>query len=133
MSQIEISWILSAQFPKALAEFYAFATHSELQKGISEQHWMVFHKSRPLIELFKASVDREFPRKGSSFALCLRSAPASDPRLFIDAWSEKLIGRGATVLEKPVVQFFGVESWLADPEGNHFCIVVPNIEKAHKS
>ena len=128
MSCSQISWLLMADAPKALAEFYGFAMNAQVRQGLNVSHWYVANLEGLRIEIFSPSRTRPRPCKGRGFSLCLKGKKSMKPLLEIKEWSSKLVARGAVLLEKPIVEDFGVESWLGDPEGNQFLIVVPSID-----
>ena len=51
------------------------------------------------------------------------------PLLVIGDWLNCLISKGAFIVEQPIIEAFGAEAWMTDPEGNYLLVVVPNRQK----
>ena len=128
MSSLQVSLVIASKKPKKLSEFYAFATNGYVKPGFDEDHYLIINPSGLKIQVYRPSQRKPLPDKGRASSLCLQHAPSIKPLSIISEWATSLIKRGATVFEQPKLESFGAESWLIDPEGNYFLIVVPRKE-----
>ena len=127
MSAIEFSLVIASQEPQKLSEFYAFATNGDLLPGSNDfQYWIVL-SSGLKIKIYRPSQKLSFLYRGRSTALCLEQPPTTHPLLSVREWATTLIPRGASLVEDPKLESFGAESWMTDPEGNYFLLLVPKI------
>ena len=125
MTLTDISWALASSFPKELAEFYAFALEADIQEGLNNDHWWVYHHNGSKIQIFRPSRTRPFSERGSSFALCVQGDSSPEPLSAIEQWCLSLLAGGAEIFQEPSLEFFGAECWLLDHEGNIVIIVSP--------
>ena len=125
MSSLKVSLVIASMKPEKLSEFYAFATNGDIKPGFNEDHYLIIHPCGLNIQVYRPSERRTLSEKGRASSLCLQQAPSDKPISAISEWVKNLISRGAVVFEQPKLESFGAESWLIDPEGNYFLIVVP--------
>ncbi len=125
MCSIQPSLLIASHHPQKLSKFYAFATCGELQPGINNDHYLIIHRTGMNIQIYRPSLGRPWPKRGKAAALCLQQKSSINPLLSVNEWVERLISRGAGVVERPRLELFGAESWMIDPEGNYFVIFVP--------
>ena len=125
MSSIQLSLALASREPKKLSEFYAFATNGDLQTGINRDHHLIVHTSGLSIQVYRPKINQSWSNRSNAAAVCLQQAPSAKPLSSINEWTDSLVSKGAKVISKPNIESFGVEVWLADPDGNHFLIFVP--------
>ncbi len=125
MFEPELSLVIASPNPTRLAEFYSYALNVKAQVGSDENHYVIHQSNGKRIQIYKPSQDYLFTEAGRRVSFCLTASPSRNPLSSIEKWSLMLIARGATSLEEPSVQTFGAETWLADPEGNEFLILVP--------
>ena len=125
MSQVHVGWVLASETPSLLAEFYSFAMNAKVTPGRNNSHFWVQHSGGMTLQVYRPSRSKSFPTKGRASALCLWRDPSADPLAEIDDWSSTLIAKGAKLSEKPRMESFGAESWMKDPEGNCFLILIP--------
>ncbi|CAK6688823.1 VOC family protein [Synechococcus sp. BA-124 BA4] len=119
------SIVLAADAPAALADFYAGLLGVEPQQGLSATHWRVPWPPGGWLEIYAPSSSRPQPRRQGRLALCLqRAAAGADPMAELHDWLESATRTGASVLEPPRQESFGVEAWLGDPEGNRLLLLV---------
>ena len=122
---IQISLVIASEQPQKLSEFYAFATNGDLQQGKNKDHYLITHHNGMNIQVYRPSEKESFPNRSRMTALCLQQSPSLDPLLTINEWSSILASMGASICDDPRLESFGAESWMIDPEGNHFLIFVP--------
>lgn len=127
MSLNKISLVIASRSPKKLAEFYALLTKGEISKGLTSKDFYVSHCYGIDIHIYKPSQNRAFPNKGNALTFCLNSEPKDDPIKFIEGWQKKLISLGAFKSGNIRSEIFGVETFMTDPEGNLFLLLVPNL------
>ncbi len=127
MSYKSVEWIIATSSPSDLADFYSRAIEGGVISEGSDNHYWIFHPDGMKINFYKPSRSRSWPAKGRSTSLCIKHEPAEDPLSVIEEWSLKLRDKGALILEKPMLEAFGAESWMEDPEGNCFLILVPSL------
>ncbi len=125
MSSIYLSWVIASRNPQKLSEFYAFATKGDLRDGVNKNHFLVVRDDGLNIQVYKPAEKRSWPKPGRRTALCLQQVPSSEPLFSAREWTQSLVVKGAVVVEEPKLEFFGAESWMKDPEGNYFLILVP--------
>ena len=122
-----VTTLLAASNPSELAEFYSFAMDAEIKPGFNNNHFLVSNSIGFTIQIYTPSTNQPSPPKGKALSLCLVSAPSKTPTKSLREWTDKLESRGAESREDFVVQAFGAEAWIADPEGNLILILVPSI------
>ena len=125
MFSIQPSLVIASEQPQRLSEFYAFATNGDLQPGKNKDHFLIVHRNGMNIQVFKPSKERSFSNNSRRSAICLEQPPSSSPLIALNEWLEKLSSMGAVINESPRLEWFGAESWITDPEGNHLLIFVP--------
>ncbi len=128
MPSIELSFIFASNKPKKLAEFYSFALQAEIQRGISKDHWFISNPHGIKIQFYLPSRNRQTLTALNSMGLCLQGAASADPLVAIEQWSELLASKGALSTERARLESFGAESWMKDPEGNAFLLLIPNLQ-----
>lgn len=117
--------VLAADAPAGLAAFYGQLLGVEPQQGLSATHWRVPWPPGGWLEIYAPSRTRPQPRHQGRLALCLhRAAAGADPLAVLRDWLESATQTGASVLEPPRQDSFGVEAWLGDPEGNRLLLLV---------
>ena len=129
MSSIEISFVIASKRPKALAEFYSNVSQINFIQGIDPDHYLLSIKDVFLLQIYRPSLSRPWPNKGRSMSICFQKRPALEPMPVLEEWSYYLIKKGGTVSEKLRNEPYGAETWVTDPEGNDFLILVPSISK----
>tara|TARA_Y100001968_G_scaffold217938_1_gene200523 strand:- start:4847 stop:5248 length:402 start_codon:yes stop_codon:yes gene_type:complete len=129
MSSIEISFVISSKRPKALAEFYSNVSQIDFIKGIDSNHYLLPIKDGFLLQIYRPSSTRDWPNKGRSMSICFQKKPAIEPMSVLEEWSYHLTRLGGSICEEPRNEPYGAETWVADPEGNDFLILVPSISK----
>ena len=133
MNRMKISSVLASQAPKSLARFYAFVMDAQMQEGLNDDHWVLASNQGQIIEIFRPSRNKPFTLRGRVFALCIHGKSSLDPLSSIRVLIADLISKGAFLIEEPKLELFGAESWLADPEGNQFLLVVPIVQPKGQS
>ena len=125
MAHPQVSCVLASKVPKKLAKFYSIAMGVESRQGLNNDYCSICHPDGMKIEFYRPSRDQKWPSRGSVLGICLSSEASFDPISEIRSWTAKLVSIGAEIIEKPRLESFGAESWISDPEGNHFLIYVP--------
>ena len=125
------SLVLAADNPPALARFYADLLAVEPLQGLGASHWRVPWPAGGFLEIYAPSQSRPQAKQPGRLATCLqRSVPAgNDHEVAMDllqAWLASAIGLGASLLDGPRQEAFGVEAWLLDPEANRLLLLVQN-------
>ncbi len=115
---------MASSSPKELSEFYAFATNGQSQQPKTTENFWIVRSGEMRIQIYCPSSKRAWPMRGSSSALCFQQSQSGDPIKDINEWVTSLVSRGASVVDQPKFESFGIEAWMADPEGNKFLIVV---------
>jgi hypothetical protein len=122
---ITSSFVLAADDPAALAQFYGALLKVEPQPGLSGTHWRVPWPAGGWLEVYALSQSRPQPRQSGRLALCLqRKADAAGPLAVLPAWIATALELGASVDDPPRQEPFGAEAWLLDPEGNRLLLLV---------
>lgn len=122
---IHTSLVLAADDPAALATFYGTLLEVAPQPGLSPSHWRLPWPAGGHLEIYAPSRQRPQPQQQGRLALCLqRQAQDHDPHAALLAWLERAQGLGATELEPPRRESFGMEAWLLDPEGNRVLLLM---------
>lgn len=122
---IHTSLVLAADDPAALASFYGAFLEVAAQQGFSPSHWRVPLPAGGHLEIYAPSRRRPQPPQQGRLALCLqRHAQDGDPHAALLAWLERAQALGATELEPPRQESFGMEAWLLDPEGNRVLLLM---------
>ncbi len=124
-NKFQISWVLEACRPKELAWFYSKIFFGEIQEGKTNNHWLVLCPNGIKIQIYRPSFSRDTSIKGRAMAPCLEAVASSNPLTALHKLIFTLEEMGAVLLEEPKIEDFGAESWMADPEGNAFLILVP--------
>ncbi len=125
ISRLEISLVLEARLPRELAEFYSHVMDAEIRQGVSSNHWCLLAPNGIKIQIYRPSTSKPPSIKGKAMAPCVAAKASSNPLEALSEWSLALEEKGAKVIDAPRLEAFGAESWLSDPEGNSFLLVVP--------
>tara|TARA_Y100001968_G_C19222448_1_gene650403 strand:- start:463 stop:849 length:387 start_codon:yes stop_codon:yes gene_type:complete len=120
-----LSFVIAADFPKEMAQFYSSLTKGELRIGFTNQDFNVLLPNGSKIYIYKPSSKKQFPKRGNVMSLCLNSEANDNPLEYLTKWINKLVKCGASVSVRPKLEDFGAESWMKDPEGNSFLVFVP--------
>ncbi len=117
--------LLAADDPAALASFYAALLEVEAKPGRDHQHWRLNWPAGGKLEIYAPSRNRPQPRQAGRLALGLQCrSDGADPLVVLQSWLAVCAALGATLLEAPRRETFGVEAWLGDPEGNRLLLLV---------
>ena len=119
-----LSWVLAANNPQSLAEFYANALGCSCRKGLSDQHWMVSLPTGGTLQIYRPSRQRPWPVQGAALAPCFQRIGTDYPETELAGWIEQLEVLGARRRETPRLESFGAECWMEDPEGQPFLSLV---------
>ncbi len=125
MAKPDVTSILAAEFPYALAEFYAYAINGQIQAGVNATHFLVVNPEGFKIQIYQPSKTLFSPVKGRAFALCLEGQPSLHPLEDLSDWVDHLQKRGAKLVKEGKLEEFGAEAWISDPEGNEFLLLIP--------
>ena len=118
---VEVTLVLAADDPKALAAFYAALVDAVPVPGFSATHWRVALPRAGWLELYRPSRSRPQPPQRGRLAVCLRRSGHSP---VLERWLDQAISLGAQQLDAPRTEAFGSEVWLLDPEGNGLLLLV---------
>ena len=78
------------------------------------------------IQIYKPSSKIPSPLVApSSFSICFQKEPNVDPLFKLKEWCKEIVLIGAEVFKEPMLESFGAEAWMRDPEGNTFLLFVP--------
>ncbi|NDG75324.1 MAG: VOC family protein [Synechococcaceae bacterium WB8_1B_136] len=113
--------VLAADDPADLARFYGALLQQPPAVGLAEHHWRLALPGGGRLEIYRPSRTRPRPRQPGRLSLCLQRPGDADG---LAAWIRQAEGLGAALLEGPRQESFGVEAWLADPEGNRLLLLV---------
>ena len=119
-----LSWVLAANNPQSLAEFYANALGCSCRQGLSEQHWMVSLPTGGTLQIYRPSRQRPWPVQGAALAPCFQRIGTDYPETELAGWIEQLEVLGARRRETARLESFGAECWMEDPEGQPFLTLV---------
>ncbi|MDP4831086.1 MAG: VOC family protein, partial [Cyanobium sp. MAG_185] len=83
------------------------------------------------LEIYAPSQSRPQAKQPGRLATCLQRSVAggNNPEAamaLLQAWLASAIGLGASLLDGPRQEAFGVEAWLLDPEANRLLLLVQN-------
>ncbi len=125
------SLVLAADHPSALARFYGDLLAVEPLQGLGASHWRVPWPAGGFLEIYAPSQNRPQAQQPGRLATCLQRCVAGgnnhEPAMaLLQAWLASAIGLGATLLDGPRQEPFGVEAWLLDPEANRLLLLVQN-------
>ena len=125
------SLVLAADNPSALARFYADLLAVEPLQGFGGSHWRVPWPAGGFLEIYAPSQSRPQAKQPGRLATCLQRSVAggNNPEAamaLLQAWLASAIGLGASLLDGPRQEAFGVEAWLLDPEANRLLLLVQN-------
>ncbi|MFZ0407463.1 MAG: VOC family protein [Cyanobium sp.] len=118
------SILLAADNPAALARFYAALLEVEAQPGLNPRHWRLSWPAGGQLQIYAPARARPQPRQSGRLALGLQRSTAAEPLAVMQTWIAACAALGATLLEAPRHEIFGVEAWLGDPEGNRLLLLV---------
>ena len=119
-----LSWVLAANNPQSLAEFYANALGCACRRGLSDQHWMLSLPMGGTLQIYRPSRQRPWPVQGAALAPCFQRIGTDHPETELAGWIEQLEGLGARRRETTRLASFGAECWMEDPEGQPFLTLV---------
>ena len=119
-----LSWVLAANNPQSLAEFYAKALGCSCRSGLSAQHWMVSLPTGGTLQIYRPSRQRPWPVRGAALAPCFQRIGTDHPERELARWIEQLEMLGARRREPARLESFGAECWMEDPEGQPFLTLV---------
>ncbi len=119
-----MSWVLAANNPQSLAEFYAKALGCSCRSGLSDQHWMVSLPMGGTLQIYRPSRQRTWPVRGAALAPCFQRIKHEHPDTELEHWIEELEALGARRSETARLESFGAECWMEDPEGQPFLTLV---------
>jgi len=125
------SLVLAADNPSSLARFYADLLAVEPLQGLGTSHWRVPWPAGGFLEIYAPSQSRPQARQPGRLATCLQRSVAGSNNheaamALLQAWLASAIGLGASLLDGPRQEAFGVEAWLLDPEANRLLLLVQN-------
>lgn len=115
------SVVLAADDAPALAGFYGALLEQDPAPGLGPSHWLLTLPGGAHLEIYTPSASRPRPRQPGRLALCLRRSGSGE---VLEAWIAAALARGATLQEAARSEPFGLEAWLADPEGNGLLLLV---------
>ena len=119
------SFVLAADDPAALAQFYGALLGVAPQPGLSAAHWRLPWPAGGWLEVYAPSRNRPQLRQQGRLALCLQRQAAGPRALAVlQAWISTALELGASTVEPPRQEPFGAEAWLLDPEGNRLLLLV---------
>ena len=119
-----LSWVLAANNPQSLAEFYAKALGCSCRSGLSAQHWMESLPTGGTLQIYRPSRQRPWPLRGAALAPCFQRVGTDHPERELAGWIEQLEMLGARRREPARLESFGAECWMEDPEGQPFLTLV---------
>ena len=119
-----LSWVLAARDPQRLAAFYAGLLQTEACTGLAEHHWIVPLPEGGSLQIYTPSRRRPWPASGAVLAPCLQRVTRHNPLQELRSWRDEVIALGGSSAEEPRQESFGAESWLKDPEGQRFLLLV---------
>ena len=119
-----LSWVLAANNPQSLAEFYAKALGCSCRAGLSDQHWMVSLPTGGTLQIYCPSRQRPWPVRGAALSPCFQRIGTDHPETELGSWIQQLEALGARRREAARLESFGAECWMEDPEGQPFLTLV---------
>ena len=119
-----LSWVLVANNPQSLAEFYAKALGCSCRAGLSDHHWIVSLPTGGTLQIYRPSRQRPWPIRGAALAPCFQQIGTNNPLAELGRWIEQLEALGARRRETARLESFGAECWMEDPEGQPFLTLV---------
>ena len=119
-----LSWVLAANNPQSLAEFYARAWGCSCRAGLSDQHWMVSLPTGGPLQIYCPSRQRPWPVRGAALSPCFQRIGTDHPETELGGWIQQLEALGARRREAARLESFGAECWMEDPEGQPFLTLV---------
>ena len=119
-----LSWVLAANNPQSLAEFYAKALECSCRAGLSDQHWMVSLPTGGTLQIYCPSRQRPWPVRGAALSPCFQRIGTDHPETELGRWIQQLETLGARRREAARLESFGAECWMEDPEGQPFLTLV---------
>ncbi len=123
--ETSLSWVLAANNPQSLAQFYARALGGSFRSGLSEHHWMVSLPNGQMLQVYRPSSQRPWPVRGAALSPCFqRSGIDNNPEADLEQWVKHLESLGARRRESSRLESFGAECWMEDPEGQPFLTLI---------
>jgi len=119
-----LSWVLAANNPQSLAEFYAKALGCSCRAGLSDQHWMVSLPTGGTLQIYCPSRQQPWPVRGAALSPCFQRIGTDHPETELGGWIQQLEALGARRREAARLESFGAECWMEDPEGQPFLTLV---------
>ncbi|MDC0261192.1 VOC family protein, partial [Synechococcus sp. AH-551-N17] len=110
-----LSWVLAANNPQSLAEFYAKALGCSCRAGLSDQHWMVSLPTGGTLQIYCPSRQRPWPVRGAALSPCFQRIGTDHPETELGGWIQQLEALGARRREAARLESFGAECWMEDP------------------
>ena len=124
-AETSLSWVLAANNPQSLAQFYAKALSCSFRAGLSEHHWMVALPNGEVLQVYRPSNKRPWPVRGAALSPCFqRSHNDGNPEAELEKWVTHLESLGARRREPLRLESFGAECWMDDPEGQPFLTLI---------
>ena len=90
-----LSWVLAANNPQSLAEFYAKALGCSCRAGLSDQHWMVSLPTGGTLQIYCPSRQRPWPVRGAALSPCFQRIGTDHPETELGGWIQQLEALGA--------------------------------------
>ena len=129
MTLMNINFVIAAENPKELSEFYAKINSDKVHKGFNSAHYFISLSDRSQIDFYRPNENYEWKREGNSTSLCFQGEPSEDPSKSIKGWISDIQKNGGSVMGNSKLAKFGSEQWMLDPEGNQFLILLPYFSK----
>ena len=126
MDDIGTNFLIASLKPRELSEFYALLGNGKVVKGFNSSHYLIMYRQNYKIQIYKPSHEIIRPLEGlSAFSICFQKKPNIEPLMKLKEWCKEIVSLGGHVYEEPRNESFGAETWLLDPEGNTFLLLVP--------
>ncbi len=125
-----ISYALASQNPERLANFYGFVIDGHISHTNYSDYFEISTVEPSKIQVYRPSSNqsRVCPSQNKSGSLCIEMPCAKDPLSKLMDLIHELTSKGGSILVEPVLESFGAEAWLVDPDGNSFLLLVPRLE-----
>jgi len=127
MSRTEPSLLIASGDPEKLAHFYASLFEGDVSREFSNNHYSISFSGTFQIQIYRPSRDTHLLQsQKSAVAICFKRQTSSKSSLILSKWTHQIVQLGGEVIDGPYDEPFGLETWMADPEGNNFLIMVPH-------